>query len=532
MDSHEVQDHAGLPGEGRSFWIDSTPATDYPTLKGELQADVAVVGGGIVGITTALLLREAGYSVALLEAERLVRGVTGHTTAQVSALHDLIYDHLISQFGRERARQYADANQSAIDRIERLVAGHRIDCDFSRLPFYAYAESDQTLKRVQREVEAAQELSLPASFADSVPLPFATKGAVRCDRQAQFHPRRYLLALAAAIPDGRSAVFEKTRVTKIEEGEPCTVTAQTGAVRAREVVVATHYPVLAESGFYFARLHPYRHYALALASDWKFPRALFVSAEEDGLAWRSTPFEGGELIIVDDGQHTVGEGGDTRQHYRRIAGQVTSVLPDARIRYHWSAQDYTAVDRVPYIGRLSAGSRHLYTATGFRAWGMTTGTAAAMILTDLIRGGESPWTPVFDPQRFKPLASAGELLKQAGTVARAFVGARIGVPREELSAVGRGEGKVIAVDGQKVGVFRDPDGRLHGVNPTCTHMACIVSFNDAEKTWDCPCHGSRYSVDGEVLHAPAIEGLPRIDLEGEAPASGRRVRSRKSEGKK
>lgn len=500
-----------LPGTHRSYWIDSTPATSYPALGGEVKVDVAVIGGGIVGITCALLLKEAGGTVALLEADRLAAGVTGHTTAQVTAQHDVIYARLISQFGREKARQYAQANQAAIEQIAALVDRHRIECDFSRLPFTLFAETDGTLREVEKELQAAQEAGLAASWVESIPFPIPCRGGMRVERQAQFHPRRYLLALAALIPGGGSHIFETTRVTGIREGEPCTVEAAAGSVKAREVIIATHYPILGMKALYAARLYSMHHYALGLSLPGRYPAEMLLSAEKDGMAWRATPTSEGELILVDDGAHKVGQGGDTRRVYRALVERVHRFLPEARVRYRWSTPDTETVDRVPYIGRLSSDSRHQYLATGFAAWGMTTGTAAGLILRDLILKGSCEWAPVFDPQRVDLLASAGRFLRQNANVARRFFTGRVGLPRKRAAEVPSGEAEVITSAGGKAGVVRDAAGQVTAVDPTCTHLGCIVAWNPAERTWDCPCHGSRFTADGRVIHAPAVKDLRRIE---------------------
>jgi glycine/D-amino acid oxidase-like deaminating enzyme/nitrite reductase/ring-hydroxylating ferredoxin subunit len=514
MKRHAGKNHEGLDGEHRSYWLASTPHTTYPALRGNVAVDVAVVGGGIVGITTAALLRERGYSVALVEAERLVGGVTGNTTAKVTALPRLIYAYLINNFGREQALQYAAAHQAAIERIEALVAAYDIDCEFTRLPFFTFATTDKGLHQVEAEVEAIRDLGLPAPYVDAIPLEIPVRGAIRFDHQAQFHPVKYLLALAETIPGDGSFVFETSRVIEVTEGEPCTLKTEAGGIRAADVVIATHYPIAGKRAFYFARLHQQRHYALAVTPDRSFPRGMFIAAEGGGYAYRAAPSRHGELVIVSGGgHHKPGQAEDTRRYYRKLADHAREMYPAGQIRYRWAAQDVVTLDGLPYIGPFSGSSEHLYTATGFAAWGMATGTAAAMILSDLIHAGSNPWAPVFDPQRFTPQESARQFLKQSLDVARAFVGKRISVPEQELASIPPGAGRVIEVDDQAVAVFRDEDGQLHAVDPTCPHMGCFVAFNAAEQSWDCPCHGSRYAPDGSVLTAPARQGLARVALE-------------------
>ncbi len=515
-DLDKRSEQSDLPGKPASWWIDSAEATAYPTLSGEITVDAAVVGGGIVGVTTALLLKQAGFTVALIEADRVGRGVTGRTTAKITSLHTLIYATLIREYGEERARMYAEANQSAIDRMEGLVRDLKIDCDFVRLPFSTFAESDETRKQVEEEVQAAQRLGLPASFEERIPLPVDSRGAVRFEGQAQFHPVRYLDALAKRIPGDGSHVFEGSRVVNIEEGSPCRVSTAGGTVRAGDAVVATHYPIAARKDFYFARLYPENHYVLGALLSEPFPKGMYISAEHDGCAYRAAPTPQGDLLILTLGDHhKTGQGGDNLAYYRKGIEYARNRLRVRSIEYRWSTQGIHTRDHVPYIGRLDSSTRHLFTATGFQAWGMSTGTVAAEILSDLIQRKENPRAPVFDPTRRKPLSTVSTFLKENLNVGKAFVGGYFTVPRKELSDIGPGSGKVIRKEGDYIGVYRDDAGELHGVEPVCTHLGCVVSWNNAERTWDCPCHGSRFSPTGEVLHSPTAKNLKRVELREE-----------------
>jgi glycine/D-amino acid oxidase-like deaminating enzyme/nitrite reductase/ring-hydroxylating ferredoxin subunit len=514
MERYEMKDHGGLAGESQSYWVASTPETGYPPLTETTAADVAVIGGGIVGVTAAALLRQEGYSVALLEGDRVGHGVTGHTTAKITSLHILIYAYLVNTFGWEKAQQYAEANQAAIDMIDDLVDRHGIECDFTRLPFFTFAATDKGRRQVEAEAKAARALGLPASYVDSIPLDIPCKGAIRFGGQAQFHPRKYLLGLAETIPGDGSSIFESTRVVEITEGDPCVVRAREGTVRADRVIVATHYPIAGLQGFYFARLQQERHYALALETERSFPKGMFIGAEKNSYSYRATESDEGELIIISGGpHHKTGQAEDTRSYYEKLAAGALQAYPLGRIRYHWATQGAFSVDEVPYIGSLIPGSRRLYTATGFGAWGMSLGTAAAMILSDLIQTGSNPWAPVFDPERFTPGASARRFLKENVDVAKAYISGSRSVELGEIESLGRGDGKVIEGEDQKVAVFKDGEERLYAVNGTCRHLGCGLRFNQAEKSWDCPCHGSRYAPDGTVLHAPTMEDLPRVDVD-------------------
>jgi glycine/D-amino acid oxidase-like deaminating enzyme/nitrite reductase/ring-hydroxylating ferredoxin subunit len=504
-----------------SLWLATTPTTDYDPLEDGLDVDVAVIGGGITGLSAAIELREAGRSVAVLESDRIVESTTGHTTAKLTSQHGLYYETLVSKFGEKKASQYANANEAAIEEVERRVEDADIDCDFRRTEAYTYAASADDLERVRDEVDAAQRLGLPASYVEETPLPFDVDGAVRFDEQAQFHPRKYLLAIAEGVHGDGSYVFEETRALDIDPGSPCRVETEHGEVVADDVVVATHFPVLDRAG-YFARMHPHRAYLLAVRIDGAVPEGLFYNTASPPATMRPYSLADdagpaadgdGELLIVGGQSHEPGlDGPPTSERYRRCEAFAREHFDVESVEYRWSTMDYYPVDRVPFIGRIDPLSDHVYVGTGFKGWGMTTGTAAGMILSDLIVEGSNPWADVFDPQRLTPGASAKHFLEENAKVGGSFVGDRIKSLLASLGADGaddlpRGDARVVRRTSQPVGLYRDDSGTTHAVSATCPHMGCLVRWNDAERTWDCPCHGSRFTHEGEVLSGPAVEGL-------------------------
>jgi glycine/D-amino acid oxidase-like deaminating enzyme/nitrite reductase/ring-hydroxylating ferredoxin subunit len=495
-----------------SLWLDTAPDGDFPRLDRPLSVDVAVLGGGIVGISTALLLKRAGMTVAVLEADRVGAGVTGHTTAKLSSLHGLTYARLSSSFGEDGARAHGEANQAGIEQIAQWVEEEGIECDFRRKPNYTYAISRDTLGDIEKEVEAAQRAGLPASYTEEADLPYAIAGAVRFEDQAEFHPRRFLLALAALIPGDGSHVFEGTRATGVSEGRPCRVNTTGPTLTAGQVVVATHFPIL-DRGVYFARIHPERSYALGVRVRGATPQGMYISAEQPTRSIRSHPVGDGEILIVGGEGHKTGQGGDTLQRYQALERFAREHWDVESIEYQWASQDNETVDQVPYIGKLAPLSRRIYTATGFKKWGLAQGAAAAMILEDLILGRENPWASLYDPARMKPLARVSSMLaltKENANVAMRFVGDRL-TKRGGRDArdLGPGQADIAQLDGEKVAAFRDEDGTLHAVSPICTHLGCQVNWNSGDRSWDCPCHGSRFSPDGEILQGPAVKPLER-----------------------
>jgi glycine/D-amino acid oxidase-like deaminating enzyme/nitrite reductase/ring-hydroxylating ferredoxin subunit len=495
-----------------SFWLESTPSTDYPPLEGGISVDVAVIGGGITGLTAGTLLKRAGKTVAVVESKRIVRGATGYTTAKVTAGHGLIYAELERTFGAEGARTYAQANQAAIERIFELAAAAGAECDLERKANYVYAETQDELDSIQQEVEAAQRAGLDASFVSETSLPYDVAGAIRLENQAQFHPRKYLLALAETIPGDGSHVFELTRALDVDEGEPCEVKTDRGTLRARDVIVATHLPFL-DRGFFFAKTYPHRSYAVAAPiAGASAPDGMFINS---GTPTRSvrTIRDGERLLIQVGGNgHKAGTEEDTPQRYADLEWFLREQWPEAgAVEYRWSTQDYMPLDNVPYIGRLRRGSGHLYTATGFKKWGMTTGTLAATILADRVLGRENEWADLFDAKRWNVRASAATFIKERASDGFHFVADRLGRTDESSpDALGKGEGAIVRVRGRKRAAYRNEAGELHVLSPVCQHLGCFVSWNPAERSWDCPCHGSRYSGEGSVIQGPTVKDLKRV----------------------
>jgi glycine/D-amino acid oxidase-like deaminating enzyme/nitrite reductase/ring-hydroxylating ferredoxin subunit len=496
-----------LPGKPTSLWLDTTPETDFPTLKNSLTADIAIIGGGLAGLTAATLLKAHGKTVAVLEAMHIVQGVTGYTTAKITSLHTLIYDYLIGHFGLEKAHAYADANQAAIEQIARLVQERQIDCDFTRTEAYTYTEKEDQIARIRAEVDAALQLGLPAAFTDSTPLPFPVKAAVRFDNQAQFHPRKYLLALAGQIQGEGSYVFENTRVMAVDEEEgSCRVTTEQGAITAQDVIIASHFP-FNDKTLYASRLHPFRSYVLGMRIEGATPRGMFISTDP-AYSVRTHPVRNGELVLVGGEKHTAGQGGDTVARYQRLEQWARAHFAVKSIDYRWSTQDNRTLDHVPYIGLSTPLSKHVYVATGFGGWGMTNSTVAGMLLSDLILGKVNPWTAVYDPNRLN-LESVPELIKQTAEVVQHFVSDRL--PGKGADSLVPGEGRVVHTAEGKIALYKSGDGAVTMLSPICTHMGCVVHWNPAEKSWDCPCHGSRFTADGKVIHGPAIAHLEKLE---------------------
>ncbi len=487
-----------------SLWQANTSFPHFPALQGDLNREVAVIGGGIAGLLTAALLRRAGLEAVVLEREQIASGVTAGTTAKITAQHGLIYDKLIRRFGKERARQYAHANQQAVEAYWALTAELGISCGLEKTDAYVYSTADG--RKTEREAAAARTLGLPAALVTKTALPFSVTNAVRFSKQAQFHPLAFLAALCKELE-----IYEHTMATAIGNGEVLTTG---GVVRAKAVVLATHFPIINVPGFFFLRMHQERSYVLALENAAPVD-GMYIGEEKNSLSFRNAE---GYLLLGGAGMRTGknGEGGN----FERLWQSAKVFYPASKVKFQWAAQDCMPHDQLPMIGPVSGSLPGLYVATGFQKWGMTTAMAAAEILTDLISGRENQDAPVFSPQRFHPIVSAPRLLLDGAQTAYSIAKEKLELPRGALLSIPNGTAAVIRVEGEKVGVYKTPEGGAYFVTVRCPHLGCRLEWNPEERSWDCPCHGSRFDYTGRLLNEPAQTEIhvPRQPVDATPPS--------------
>jgi glycine/D-amino acid oxidase-like deaminating enzyme/nitrite reductase/ring-hydroxylating ferredoxin subunit len=491
--------------ERQSLWL-AESGPEYPALSGEGTADVVVIGAGITGLTTALMLKRAGLRIAVVEADRVGHGASGNNTAKVSGLQAVVYSELSKRHGAATAAGYAEANLAGVETLAGIVKQEAIECDLRRRPAVTYAIAESERASVAAEFEAAGQAGLSVVHdSDGIDLPFPVYGAVRLDDQLSVHPVRYLRGLAAAVDGDGSRVFEHSRVLRVWGGR---VHTEVGAIRAERIVIATHAPLL-DRGAFFARLEAVRSYCVAARlRSGSPPEVLAINAGDPVWSIASA----GDLLILSGQGHPTGERGVDVRRYQALEEFAREHWDVAEIAHRWSAQDLYAYDGLPMIGPYLPGSRSLYVATGYRKWGLATATAAAALLTDTIAGQTNPWASLFSPHRLS-LRGAPQLARLNAKATVEFVGDRLR-PGEvsDAEAVPRGQARVLRDGLEQTGVYRDEQGGLHAVSLRCTHLGCLLRFNGAESSWDCPCHGSRFNVDGTVLEGPAVTPLPRKEV--------------------
>jgi glycine/D-amino acid oxidase-like deaminating enzyme/nitrite reductase/ring-hydroxylating ferredoxin subunit len=492
-----------------SYWLATTEPTAYPPLTGEVEADVAVIGGGIAGLCAAWELACAGRSVVVCEAGRLAAGVTGHTTAKLTAQHGLIYDRLRGSLGADAAATYARTQTDAMLHVIGVTERLGIDCDLERAPAVRYTTEADQVPAFEAEVEAARAAGLPASLVTSTDLPYPIVAGIRFEDQAQFHPRRFLLGLVTDLTVHKGQIFEGTRVSGLREGDPHRLSTEDGGtIRARDVVVATHYPIF-DRALLFPRLNPSREVVVAapIPAE-RAPEGMYITADGGSRSVRTAPYRDGQRLLIITGEHFRPGTAGVEERFATLTTWTRETFGVDEFPYRWAAQDNATTDGVPFIGPLKRGSRRLWVAAGFGGWGMTNGVLAGRLLAALVRGEEPDGAALYDPRRVHPTTEAGPVLSGVLEVARHFVGDRLKPVPTDPATLEPGQGAVMKLDGHRCAVYRDPEGELHVVSARCTHMSCVVGFNDAERTWDCPCHGSRFDVDGAVIQGPATKPLP------------------------
>lgn len=481
----------------------------------EVEADVVVLGGGIVGMTTALLLQSAGRQVVVIEAERLGRSVTAHSTVKVTVGHGTQYSKIEEGRGFDAAAAYATANLAGFDEIVRLAESLELDCMLEHgPPHVVYAETAQEATRIEREADVAQRLGLPVSMTEHAPVPFDVTAALSFDGQAHFHPARYLVGLAEAFVREGGVVFEGTRAHGVDEKQQlCHVETTAGPLSAPYVVVATQYPIL-DRGGQFARMRTQRSYGVAGVLPEGVPAGMTINSGSPTHSTRTVNLQGDELLIVVGEGHAVGNTRDTAQRWSRLQHWARDRFGVEEFRYHWSAQETYTFDYVPFAGFIAPGSRRVLTATGFHSWGMTNGTASAMLMRDLVLGRDNPWAATFDARRAETRVPGREDVTHNVRVGVRWLKDRVGrPPKGSPEQLEPGEAAILNAEGKQSAVYRDEHNNLHAVSPVCTHMACNVEWNAGEKSWDCPCHGSRFSPNGAVLQGPASKPLPKRDVQ-------------------
>lgn len=440
----------------------------------------------------------------------------GNTTGKITSQHGLFYDYLLQSEGSKKAKQYLEANEQAIKNIETIIKQEKIDCDFEKQDAYIFSRNEGELSKIQKEVEAVKSLGFPAEFTKEIPLPLPIKGAIKFSNQAQFHPVKYAQGLVDSIlKTQRVSLYEDTKVVDVKQGkEGYDIFVENGnQVNAKYVVLATHYPILNSPGYYFLKMYQSLSYVIGVETKEELFEGMYLSSEQPTISFRTAKQGEKRILLVGGLDHKTGEKKDLSNNYEELEKIAKQIDPNSKVIYRWCTQDCISLDKIPYIGEFSKLMPNVYIGTGYKKWGMTSSNIAANMIVDKILGKENPYEEVFTSTRLKPIKNYQEMGNMIKEVADGLVIEKIKIPKETITDIPKGEGKIVEVDGRKLGVYQDETGIFFAVKPVCSHLGCELSFNNLEKTWDCPCHGSRFTFEGKSIYDPSIKDLERVEIE-------------------
>jgi len=500
-----------IPRDGAltSPWQKEIPTATSGQLPPEI-VDCLIVGAGITGLTAALLLQLAGKKTVIAEAHTPGFGTTGGTSAHINTFADTTYKEAASAFGEKGAQLFADAIQEGFALIKDHICNFKIDCDYVDKTGYLYAENEDEVQQLADIYDSAVQVGVPVHYTEEVPTPVPFEKALAWYGQAQFHPLKYLQGLQKAYVSAGGTILENTRIEGIDTKDGIHMAA---GIRAKALIYATHMPP--NINVFNFECAPYRSYVLAVKlKSGTYPDALVYDAQEPYHYVRTHVVDGQELLLVGGNDHKTGHE-DPEKAFADLEKYARKYYHVSSIKYKWSSQYYVPVDGLPYIGQMPLAADRIYCATGYNGNGMMLGSIAGKILSDLVAGKDSKYKKLFDPSRIKPVDGFSEFVKENADVAYHFVADRLGVQEtDSLKRLQPGTGKVVEVDGKKIAAYRDDAGIIHALSPVCTHAACIVNWNGEEKSWDCPCHGARYDIDGRILTGPATRDLAKINSDG------------------
>jgi len=500
-----------------SYWhetavnIKNLPKNDKNNIKNK-KFDVLIIGAGIAGLTTAYLLRNSGYKIGIIEGGTIGYGTTGYTTAKLTIQHDIKYNYLINNFSLEEAKQYLKANKEGLNLIKEIINTNNIDCDFKEQTSYVYTTKEEEINTLKSELEAYKKLSIDGFFTDEINLPIKALGAIGVKNQGQFNPLKYLYSIYNILINSSCEIYENVRALNIEpHSKEHVVNTDCGDIYANKIIVTTHYPFDNDFGLYFLRLYQEKSYAMAIKTESKPFDGMYININDPIYSMRYHHSDKEDLLILTGGNHRVAITENEEDSYNDLENFLKENFKNYEVVSKWSTQDCMTYDKIPYVGNISNSVENIYVATGFNKWGMTGSAAAALILRNKILGIEDDFSEIFNPSRITPILSSKDFLSTGINIASGFIKRIIPAP-EDMFEIDEGKGKIVNYNGKKVGVYKDETGDYFCINPVCTHLKCALSFNGAEKTWDCQCHGSRFDVNGNILEGPAVYPLHKIKI--------------------
>ena len=496
-----------------SFWIDCFKTKNYPSLDENLNIDVCIIGGGITGISCAYHLIKNNLKVCILEKDKIMKKTSGHTTAKITSQHGLIYKYLFDSYGKDYAKKYLESNQEAISNIKNIIDLENIDCDFEYQNNYIYTTDINNVKKIKDEIQTLDKLDFNTRFLDKINLPISdVKGAIEFNHQAQFNPMKYAEGLCDYITNHSGLIFENSKVMDIDKsGNKYKIFSNEKTVTAKYVIIATRYPVINFPGFHFLKMYSEMSNIVAAETSLPLFKGMYLNSDMPTYSFKTAVYNGKRILLVGGFNHKTGAKIDLSNSYTLLEEKTRQLYPDAKILYKWNTHDSISLDKIPYIGEFSIFYPNVYVATGFKKWGMTTSNVAANIITDKILGKENIYSKIYNSRRLHPIKNRKELGNMIKESSYSLFFNKLDLPKATPKDIEPGEGKIVNDNGKKVGIYKDENGNEYRIIPKCMHLGCELSWNNLDKTWDCPCHGSRYTFEGKLIYGPSKKDLKKED---------------------
>lgn len=493
-----------------SLWLSENFKIKYnKNLNSDITCDVCIVGAGIFGITCAYYLSKCGLKVVVLDKYGIAEKTTGHTTAKITSQHGLFYTYLINTYGEQFAKDYLFANENAIKNIEDIINLENIQCDFEKQSSFVYTTDKSEIIKIKKEVDNVNSLGFPANFVTKTSLPFEIEGAIQFPKQAQFNPLKYIYGLCKNIDE----IYTNTIVYDIknENGEFDFLTTG-GTVHAKYGILASHYPFYNFPGMYFLKMYQSTSYVIGIDTNKTLGNGMYITASSPTYSFRTASYKGKKILLLGGLDHKTGTSVTPAQSYEALENYAKSLYPNCEVLFRWNTNDCITLDKIPYIGSFSSIIDNLYIGTGFNKWGMTSSNVAANIVCDSILGKENRYSYVFNSNRLNPIKNRTEMKDMIVNSTESLVIKKIKDSNLSFDDIANNSGGIVEINKQKVGIYKHPSGKLYAVKPICTHLGCLLAWNDVDKTWDCPCHGSRFDYKGNNLYNPAFQNLESYNL--------------------
>ena len=483
------------------------------TLEQDFSTDICIIGAGIFGLTCAYYLTKLGFNVTVLEKSDIASKATGHTTGKITSQHSLFYDYLTNSYGQKFAKDYLDVNEEAIQNIKNIIDEENINCDFKYQNSYVFTTKKSELSLIKNEYNAVSNLGYNCELVTKTGLPFNIVGALCFKNQAEFHPVKYLAGLCKCIIARNGKIYTNSTAVDVKMEDSDYITYVNGhEIKSKYVIIATHYPFINFPGFYFTKMYQSTSYLIAVDTKKTLFKGMHISAGVPTLSFRTALYNNKEILLIGGMDHKTGHPSSYKDTYGKLEDIAKKYYPDSNILFRWNTRDCISLDKLPYIGSFSSSMPNMFVGTGFKKWGMTLSNVAANIIVDKICGNYNKYEYLFKSTRLKPIKNHDEFKNILVQSTNSLLLDKLKRPNMSFDEIENNSGSIIEVNGEKVGIYKDDNGKIYAVKPICTHLGCLLSWNDIDKTWDCPCHGSRFNFDGTNLYDPAFKNLDTYDL--------------------